>query len=93
MATIAVTGAASGIGKALAAGLSGDGHRVIGVDLAHADVHADLGTPEGRAAAVAEITELCDGRLDALLPFAGLAAATGRPGGLLVSSWRACGPP
>ncbi|WP_344658653.1 SDR family oxidoreductase [Catenulispora subtropica] len=85
MATIAVTGAASGIGRTLAARLGADGHRVIGVDLRDADVVADLGTAEGRAAAVAAVTELCDGRLDALLPFAGLAAATGRPGGLLVS--------
>jgi NAD(P)-dependent dehydrogenase (short-subunit alcohol dehydrogenase family) len=85
MATIAITGTASGIGAALGTRLSAEGHRVIGVDLAGADVNADLGTAEGRAAAVARVAELCDGRLDALLPFAGLAAATGRPGSLLVS--------
>lgn len=70
MATIAVTGAASGIGAALAAWLADDGHRVIGVDLAGADVEADLGTAGGRTAAIAAVTDLCDGRLDALLPFA-----------------------
>lgn len=85
MATIAITGAASGIGATLATWLTDDGHRVIGVDLAEADVDADLGTPEGRGLAVEAITELCDGRLDGLLPFAGLAPATGRPGSLLVS--------
>jgi len=85
MATIAVTGAASGIGRALAAWLADDGHRVIGVDLAGADVEADLGTAEGRTTAITAVTDLCNGRLDALLPFAGLAAATGRPGSLLVS--------
>jgi NAD(P)-dependent dehydrogenase (short-subunit alcohol dehydrogenase family) len=85
MATIAITGAASGIGATLATWLTDDGHRVIGVDLADADVDADLGTPEGRSLAVEAITELCDGRLDGLLPFAGLAPATGRPGSLLVS--------
>ncbi|MEZ0109417.1 NAD(P)-dependent dehydrogenase (short-subunit alcohol dehydrogenase family) [Catenulispora sp. EB89] len=85
MSTIAVTGAASGIGATLAAWLADDGHRVIGVDLAGTEVEADLGTEEGRAAAIAAITERCDGRLDGLLPFAGLAPATGRPGSLLVS--------
>lgn len=85
MATIAITGAASGIGATLATWLTDDGHRVIGVDLADADVDADLGTPEGRTVAVEAITELCGGRLDGLLPFAGLAPATGRPGSLLVS--------
>jgi NAD(P)-dependent dehydrogenase (short-subunit alcohol dehydrogenase family) len=85
MATIAVTGAASGIGATLARWLADDGHRVIGVDLAGAEVRADLGTAGGRTEAVAAVTDLCDGRLDALLPFAGLAAATGRPGSLIVS--------
>jgi NAD(P)-dependent dehydrogenase (short-subunit alcohol dehydrogenase family) len=85
MSTIAITGAASGIGATLATWLTDDGHRVIGVDLAGAEVEADLGTNEGRAAAISAVTELCDGRLDGLLPFAGLAPATGRPGSLLVS--------
>ncbi|MEV5649854.1 SDR family oxidoreductase [Nocardia sp. NPDC052254] len=85
MGTIAVTGSASGIGAAVAAHLEKEGHRVIGVDLRDADVTADLGTPEGRAQAVAEITRISEGRLDGFLPFAGVAAATGRPGGLVVS--------
>lgn len=85
MATIAVTGAASGIGATLATWLADDGHRVIGVDLAGTEVEADLGTPEGRSAAVTAVAELCDGRLDGLLPFAGLAPATARPGSRLVS--------
>jgi NAD(P)-dependent dehydrogenase (short-subunit alcohol dehydrogenase family) len=85
MGTIAVTGAASGIGKAVAADLRAGGHTVIGVDLRDADVPADLGTAEGRAEAVARVTDLCGGRLDGFVPVAGLAAATGRPGALLVS--------
>ncbi|MEU6564556.1 SDR family oxidoreductase [Nocardia nova] len=85
MGTIAVTGSASGIGAAVAAHLEKEGHRVIGVDLRNADVTADLGTPEGRAHAVAEVTRISEGRLDGFLPFAGVAAATGRPGGLVVS--------
>ncbi|AHH16474.1 putative reductase [Nocardia nova SH22a] len=85
MGTIAVTGSASGIGAAVAAHLEKEGHRVIGVDLRGADVTADLGTAEGRAHAIAEVTRISEGRLDGFLPFAGVAAATGRPGGLVVS--------
>ncbi|MBB5912039.1 NAD(P)-dependent dehydrogenase (short-subunit alcohol dehydrogenase family) [Nocardia transvalensis] len=85
MSTIAVTGSASGIGAAVREHFEKAGHRVIGVDLRDADVTADLGTADGRAHAVAEITRLSEGRLDGFLPFAGVAAATGRPGGLLVS--------
>ncbi|GAB2685326.1 SDR family oxidoreductase [Nocardia thraciensis] len=83
--TVAVTGSASGIGAAVAAHLAKAGHRVIGVDLRDADITADLGTAAGREYAIAEITRRCEGRLDGFLPFAGVAAATGRPGGLLVS--------
>ena len=85
MGTIAVTGSASGIGAAVAAHLEKEGHRVIGVDLRDAEVTADLGTAEGRAHAVAEVSRIGEGRLDGFLPFAGVAAATGRPGGLVVS--------
>ncbi|MGA4791929.1 SDR family oxidoreductase [Nocardia sp. AB354] len=85
MGTIAVTGSASGIGAAVAAHLEKEGHRVIGVDLRDAEVTADLGTAEGRAHAVAEVSGISAGRLDGFLPFAGVAAATGRPGGLVVS--------
>lgn len=85
MGTIAVTGSASGIGAAVAAHLEKEGHRVIGVDLRDAEVTADLGTAEGRAHTVAEVSRISAGRLDGFLPFAGVAAATGRPGGLVVS--------
>ncbi|MFJ2770986.1 SDR family oxidoreductase [Streptomyces sp. NPDC087300] len=85
MGTIAVTGAASGIGACVAARLTARGHRVIGVDLRGTDVAADLGTPEGRSEAVAEVTRLSEGRLDGFVPFAGIAGGTGRSPGLLVS--------
>lgn len=85
MGTYAITGAASGLGAATKARLEADGHRVIGVDLHDADVEVDLSTAEGRAEAIAEVTELSGGALDGFVPFAGLAAATGRPGGLLVA--------
>ena len=59
--TTVVTGSASGMGAATRELLEADGQRVIGVDLRDAEVVADLATPEGRAAAVAEVTELAGG--------------------------------
>ncbi|WP_306322223.1 MULTISPECIES: SDR family oxidoreductase [unclassified Streptomyces] len=85
MSTIAVTGAGSGMGATLTERLRAQGHTVIGVDLKNADVTADLGTPEGRAHAVAEITRISGGRLDGFLPFAGITGGAGRPSSLLVS--------
>ncbi|GAB2632440.1 SDR family oxidoreductase [Nocardioides ginkgobilobae] len=85
--THVVTGAASGIGRATAAMLRERGHRVIGVDLREGegvDVAADLGTPEGRAAAVAGVQGLTD-VVHGLVPAAGLAGRTGVPGDLVVS--------
>lgn len=68
-----VTGAASGIGRAVTARLRDAGAEVVGVDLRDADVLADLATPEGRSAAVAAVTA---GRaaLDGVIACAGVAA-------------------
>lgn len=85
MATIAITGSASGIGAATALRLTNQGHRVIGVDLNSSDVRCDLGTPEGRDAAIQQITELSEGRLDGLVASAGIAGTSTRPGAPLVS--------
>ena len=52
--------------------LEADGHRVIGIDLRDTEVTADLSTDEGRADAVAETLDRCDGVLDGLVPGAGL---------------------
>jgi NAD(P)-dependent dehydrogenase (short-subunit alcohol dehydrogenase family) len=68
----AVTGSASGIGAAVCARLEAEGARVIGVDLAGADVCADLSTAEGREAAVAGVQAACEGRLDRLALCAGV---------------------
>jgi NAD(P)-dependent dehydrogenase (short-subunit alcohol dehydrogenase family) len=81
----AVTGSASGIGAAIRERLVADGHRVIGVDRADADVVADLGTPEGRAAAIDAVADACGGRLSGLVTCAGVAGLPDRPGSLLVS--------
>jgi NAD(P)-dependent dehydrogenase (short-subunit alcohol dehydrogenase family) len=83
--TYVVSGAASGIGAATAARLSGDGHRVIGVDLRDADVEADLSTTEGRAEAVRRVAELAPDGIDGLVPCAGIAGFTGVDPALLVS--------
>ncbi|MCV7218662.1 SDR family oxidoreductase [Mycobacterium crocinum] len=73
----AVTGAASGMGRAAAERIRADGHRVIGVDLHEAEVIADLSTAQGRSTAAAEVLALANGQLDGAV----LAAGVGpRPG-------------
>lgn len=83
MKTICVTGSASGIGAATAELLRADGHRVIGVDLRNADVEGDLSKPADRVRIVDEVTRACDGRLDGLVPCAGV--STPAPNSLIVS--------
>ncbi len=72
MRVIAVTGSASGIGAALRARLETAGERMIGVDRRDAEVIAELGCGDGRAAAVARVEAACDGRLDTLVACAGV---------------------
>lgn len=77
---IVVTGAASGIGKAVTELLRSQGHTVIGVDLKDVEVTADLSTPEGRAQAVADTLAQADGKVDAAI----LCAGVSRPDSLCV---------
>ncbi len=72
MATIALTGSASGIGAAIRDRLDREGHRVIGVDLRDAEVEADLSTESGREQAMRGVRDACDQRLDGLVVCAGL---------------------
>ena len=72
MGTIVVTGSASGIGAATAERLGREGHRVIGVDRNAADVVVDLGSPDGRLAAVEKIRAASGGTLDGVVSAAGL---------------------
>lgn len=72
MALYALTGGATGIGAELAKQLLDDGHELIAVDIKQCDIVADLGTVEGRQAAVAGIRERAPGGLDGFIPCAGL---------------------
>ncbi|MBF6524191.1 SDR family oxidoreductase [Nocardia farcinica] len=72
MGVYAVTGAASGMGRAVAEKLRAEGHRVIGVDLRDCEVVADLATPAGRRSAVTGVLAAADGRLDGAVLAAGL---------------------
>lgn len=67
-----VTGSSGGIGAATVSTLRAEGYDVIGVDVAGADITADLSTPEGRAAMVEEVTERSGGRLDVVVANAGV---------------------
>ncbi|HMM96622.1 SDR family oxidoreductase [Phycicoccus sp.] len=71
--TYVVTGAASGIGQALATLLRRQGHRVIGVDVRSGDVVADLSTRRGREDAVDGVLDESGGRIDGVVANAGLA--------------------
>lgn len=85
--TVGVTGAASGIGAATTARLRADGQRVIGVDLAGADVDvaADLSTRSGRADAVEKVALQADGVLDGVVTCAGLGPLPSRRGSSIVA--------
>lgn len=73
MSTIAITGAASGIGLATRQRLERDGHTVIGIDLHDVEVVADLSSAEGRASMVEGVTSAGKGALDGLVAAAGIA--------------------
>jgi NAD(P)-dependent dehydrogenase (short-subunit alcohol dehydrogenase family) len=77
VATIAITGAAGGIGAATRERLERDGHQVVGVDVRDVEVVADLSTPEGRAAMVEDVTAATGGVLDGLVAAAGVLGGDG----------------
>lgn len=77
MGVYAVTGAASGMGSAVAARLRAEGHQVIGIDIREADIVADLSVPEGRRHAAQAVLDRVEGHLDGAVLAAGLGP---RPG-------------
>jgi NAD(P)-dependent dehydrogenase (short-subunit alcohol dehydrogenase family) len=78
MGAYAITGSASGMGRAAALRLRDDGHTVVGVDIKDADVTADLSTPDGRRRAADGVLEICGGALDGAVLAAGLGPGRGR---------------
>ena len=67
-----ITGSASGIGLAAAEHLRKSGHKVIGIDLANADIIADLSEKNGRDKAIDQALELSGGHVHHLVTCAGL---------------------
>jgi NAD(P)-dependent dehydrogenase (short-subunit alcohol dehydrogenase family) len=83
MGLYAVTGSAGGIGGAIRSRIEDEGHKVIGVDVRDADVIADLGSADGRVAAVSEVTSVAGDALDGLVVAAGIGGSTGAPSALV----------
>jgi len=77
MGVYAVTGSASGMGRAAVEKLTAAGHTVIGVDLQDAEVVADLSTADGRRRAVREVLSRAGGRLDGAVLAAGVGPTPG----------------
>lgn len=84
MATIALTGGATGIGRAIRDSLAAAGHRLIVIDLRDADVEADLSGQEGRQTAIEGVLAAAPDGLDALITCAGVGSHV--PDGALVAS-------
>jgi 2-keto-3-deoxy-L-fuconate dehydrogenase len=70
---VLVTGAAGGIGTAIVSRFRHDGDLVIGLDLAHSDIDADITQPASIEAAITQIMAQ-HGRIDVLCNNAGIAA-------------------
>ena len=85
MSTYVVTGSASGIGAATSARLRADGHRVVGVDRADADIVVDLSVSAGRQQAINEIFALAPDGIAGFVPCAGIGGFTGTDSALVVS--------
>jgi NAD(P)-dependent dehydrogenase (short-subunit alcohol dehydrogenase family) len=67
-----VTGSASGIGAATRKLLLGEGHTVIGVDIAGAEIEVDLSDPGERSRLAATVEAASGGTVDAVIACAGI---------------------
>ncbi len=74
MGTYVVTGAASGIGRAIKLALESGGQQVIGVDLKESDICADLSRSDQVESVLEEILGRAAEGLDGLVPCAGAGA-------------------
>ena len=72
MSTYAMTGGASGIGAAIKQQLLDAGHQLLVVDIANADIDADLSTAEGRTGATEAILAAAPDGLDGFIACAGV---------------------
>jgi NAD(P)-dependent dehydrogenase (short-subunit alcohol dehydrogenase family) len=72
MKTYAMTGGATGIGAAIKNSLIDAGNTLIVVDLAEADIQADLSTAEGRQHAISSIQAAAPEGLDGFIACAGV---------------------
>ena len=86
MTTIAITGSASGIGASTRSLLESNSVKVIGIDLHHAEIEADLSEEEERRRAISEIINLCEGSLDGLVTSAGVSVPF-KPKSMLTINW------
>jgi NAD(P)-dependent dehydrogenase (short-subunit alcohol dehydrogenase family) len=73
----ALTGSASGIGKALYNSLKAQGNDVIGIDINDADIIADLSTPAGRAECTKNLSAAAKDGLNGFIPCAGVGGHLG----------------
>ena len=69
--TFVISGSASGIGKATALEISEGGDRVIGIDLADADIIADLADPAARQTLGEKVAALAPDGIDGVIAVAG----------------------
>ena len=87
MGTFAISGSASGLGRATKALIERRGHRVVGIDRREADVIADLSTVDGRRSAVDATVGACGGSLDGFLGFAGVGSSVRPPSTIIAVNY------
>ncbi|MBD0322477.1 MAG: SDR family oxidoreductase [Aldersonia sp.] len=78
MGVYAVTGSASGMGRAVVERLQAAGHTVVDVAIRDATVIADLSPAGGRRTAVDDVLAKSDGRLDGAVLAAGIGPTPGK---------------